>query len=159
LWLPADGRLLWQLAELANAHGDVKTAAAVMDGCVTEFGMSSPELRKRRQVLRAAAEQLADKPLLGGDGAKAAHEGHAGILRPRSRRPLARHFDQAAMPPISDRGVNPLPWALLTETLLPRGDFKPAFPKYLQELNGKQVSLTGFMQPLGEDLEVSAFML
>src|SRR5207248_3172631 len=32
LWLPADGRLLWQLAELANAHGDVKTAAAIMDG-------------------------------------------------------------------------------------------------------------------------------
>src|SRR6185295_16567000 len=51
LWLPADGRLLWQLAELANAHGDVRTAAAIMDGCVTEFAMSAPELRRRRQVL------------------------------------------------------------------------------------------------------------
>src|SRR5262249_13839200 len=30
LWLPADPRLLWQLAELANAHGDVRTAAAIM---------------------------------------------------------------------------------------------------------------------------------
>src|SRR5262249_33449005 len=38
LVLPSDGRLLWQLAELANAHGDVKTAAAMMDGCVTAFG-------------------------------------------------------------------------------------------------------------------------
>src|SRR5262249_44406140 len=27
LWLPADGRLLWQLGELANAFGDVRTAA------------------------------------------------------------------------------------------------------------------------------------
>src|SRR5262249_46041088 len=26
LWLPSDGRLLWQLAELANAHGDVRQA-------------------------------------------------------------------------------------------------------------------------------------
>src|SRR5262249_206634 len=46
LWLPADARLLWQLAELANAHGDVKTAAAIMDGCVTEFGLHAPELRQ-----------------------------------------------------------------------------------------------------------------
>ena len=27
LWLPADGRLLWQLGELASAHGDVASAA------------------------------------------------------------------------------------------------------------------------------------
>src|SRR5262249_1638240 len=46
LWLPADGRLLWQLGELANAYGDVRTAAAMLDGCVTAFGMSQPELRK-----------------------------------------------------------------------------------------------------------------
>src|SRR5439155_1205836 len=34
LWLPADGPLLWQLAELANAHGDFKNGAAMMEGCV-----------------------------------------------------------------------------------------------------------------------------
>src|SRR5262249_25756386 len=33
LWLPADGRVLWQLAELAAAHGDVGSAAAMADGC------------------------------------------------------------------------------------------------------------------------------
>src|SRR2546429_240416 len=32
LWLPADGRLLWLLGELAASHGDVRTAAAIMDG-------------------------------------------------------------------------------------------------------------------------------
>src|SRR5262245_24586244 len=37
LWLPSDGRLLWLLGELANAHGDVRTAAAIMEGVVTEF--------------------------------------------------------------------------------------------------------------------------
>src|SRR5207244_12411947 len=30
VWLPGDGRLLWLLAELADAHGDVRTAAALM---------------------------------------------------------------------------------------------------------------------------------
>ena len=29
--------MLWQLGELANAHGDVATAAAILEGCVTEF--------------------------------------------------------------------------------------------------------------------------
>ena len=50
LWLPADGRLLWQLAELANVHGDPRTAAAMMDGCVTQFAMNIPELRQHRQL-------------------------------------------------------------------------------------------------------------
>src|SRR5439155_3858329 len=35
---------------------------------------------------------------------------------------------------------------------------RPNFPKYLRELDGKQVSLTGFMQPLTEELEVSSFL-
>ena len=38
LWLPADGPLLWQLAELANAHGDFRNGAAMMEGCVVKFG-------------------------------------------------------------------------------------------------------------------------
>src|SRR5207245_9632271 len=58
LWLPADGPLLWQLAELANAHGDFKNAAAMMEGCVTTFGMANPTLRKHRQILRDAAEKI-----------------------------------------------------------------------------------------------------
>src|SRR5207245_833790 len=57
LWLPQDGRLLWQLAELANATGDVKTAAAMMDGCVTQFGLNDPELRRHRQRTRAATDE------------------------------------------------------------------------------------------------------
>ena len=55
-------------------------------------------------------------------------------------------------------GINGLPWALLADTTVDR-HFKPTFPKYLQELDGKQVSLTGFMQPLGEDVELGSFML
>lgn len=150
LWLPADGRLLWQLAELAAAHGDVKIAAAIMDGCVTEFGMSDTELRKHRQLTRAAADALEN-------GTATPHEGHLGGLKTRSRRPLVGTLNVADLPPIDPNGVNALPWVVLAETQLPR-EFKPMFPKYLKELDGKRISLSGFMQPLGEDIELSAFM-
>ncbi len=156
LWLPADGKLLWQLGELAAVHGDVRTAAAIMDGCVTEFGMRSPELRAHRQANRAAADELAKSG--GGSVPKTAHSGHAVGLKPRSSRPLADHLDEAALPPISATGVNALPWSVLADTSVGR-PFKVTFPKYLRELDGKQVALTGFMQPLGDDLDTSAFML
>jgi tetratricopeptide (TPR) repeat protein len=151
LWLPGDGRLLWQLGELANAHGDVKTGAAIMDGCVTEFGLNDAALRKHRQVSRAAADASEQ-------GTAPTHEGHLGGLKTRSRRPLVGQFNLAELPPIDAKGVNALPWAVLAETQVNR-DFKPTFPKYLKELDGKTISLAGFMQPLGEDAELSTFML
>ncbi len=154
LWLPADGRLLWQLAELANAYGDVRNAASIMDGCVTEFGLHAADLRRHRQLTRTAADAL---PPAGG-GAKTDHEGHVGGLAPRSRRPLATRLDTAELPPISADGINPLPWTVLAETTVD-SKFRPTFPKYLKELDGKQISLSGFMQPLGEDLELGSFML
>lgn len=151
LWLPADGRLLWQLGELAAAHGDVKTAAAILDGCVTEFGMNDAELRKHRQLARVAADALEN-------GTATPHEGHLGGLKTRSRRPLLNRLNVADLPPIDASGVNAIPWALMAETEVGR-EFKPAFPKYLKELDGKQIALAGFMQPLGDDIELSAFML
>jgi tetratricopeptide (TPR) repeat protein len=154
LWLPADARLLWQLAELASAHGDVKTAAAIMDGCVNEFALRHEDLRAHRQAQRAAADELAKQ----GDDAKTTHQGHAGLIKPRSRRPLAAHLDESALPPINEKGVTPLPWAVLAETTLDK-KFKPSFAKYLKELDGKQIALSGFMQPLGEELESGSFML
>jgi hypothetical protein len=158
LWLPADGRVLWQLAELANAHGDVRTAAAIMDGCVSEFGMRSAELRRHRQATRALADELAKVLLPGADRLKAAHEGHISVLRPRSKRPLENRFDTSHLPPVSPTNVNPLPWAVLAQTTVAK-DFRPRFPKYLQDLDGKQIELSGFMQRLGEDLDISSFML
>jgi hypothetical protein len=143
--------LLWQLAELANAHGDVRNAAAMMDGCVTSFGMGSPQLRKHRRLVRAAAEALPKT------AAKSQHEeGHSGIAF-RSKRPLISKLDHAPLPAISDAGVNVLPWEVLAETTVDK-KFRPTFPRYLQELAGKQVMITGFMQPLRDDLEVRAFM-
>lgn len=146
LWLPADGRLLWQLGELAGAHGDVKMSAAILEGCVSEFGMNTPELRRHRQLTRAAAE------------IKTAHGEHLGGLKTRSRRPLLGRLNRAELPPIQPNGVNALPWELLGETQVNR-DFKPTFSQYLKDLDGKQVTLAGFMRPLKDDLEVASFML
>ncbi|MCI0637759.1 MAG: DUF3299 domain-containing protein [Gemmataceae bacterium] len=154
LWLPADGLLLWQLAELANAHGDVKNAAAMLDGCVLQFQMNHAELRRHRQLVRAAADELPKTAV----GAKEPHETkHAGTIAFRSKRPLISKLDTTPLPPISDTGVNALPWDLLGETAVD-AKFRPTFARYLRELDGKQVSLTGFMQPLRDDLELGSFL-
>jgi hypothetical protein len=153
LWLPADPRLLWQLAELANAHGDVRTAAAMMDGCV-EFGLRTPELLEHRRLARAAAEALGARPK---PGDKATHDEHAAAFKTRSARPLASKLDQAALPPIDKDGVNAIPWSVVAETTVDRR-YRPTFGRYLRELNGRTISLTGYMQPLGEDLDAGAFL-
>ncbi|MCI0683777.1 MAG: DUF3299 domain-containing protein, partial [Gemmataceae bacterium] len=154
LWLPADGPLLWQLAELANAHGDLRTAAAMLDGCVVQFAMNHPELRRRRQMLREAVDNLPKLQV----GDKTQHEDkHAGTLAFRSKRPLLSRLDNAPLPPVSDTGTNELPWQLFADTVVD-AKFRPTFAKYLHELAGKEVAINGFMQPLRADPEMTGFM-
>ena len=154
LWLPADARLLWQVAELAGTHGDVGTAAAILDGCVTEFGLRAPLLLDHRRAARAAAAALS-----GTAPDKTTHQqNHVAVFKPRSSRPLVHKSDLPSLPAVDPNGVNALPWALLTDTALDR-QYKPTFPAYLKELDGKKVELTGYMQPLGSDLTCAAFML
>src|SRR5262249_33176835 len=155
LWLPGDPRLLWQLAELANAHGDVGVAAAILDGCVTEFGLRSPELHAHRKAARAAADALAGKK---GPAGKKEHEAHALAFKPRSSRPLVSKAGLAALPPIDARGVNQLAWEVIAETTVDR-QARPTFAKYLRELDGKRVVLRGHVQPLGDNTDLGAFML
>lgn len=149
LWVPADGRLLWQLGELANAHGDVRTAAAILDGCVTEFALGAEDVRKHRLVYRAAADELAKNP---------EHEGHKLTLKTKSMRPLVKAFDESTLPAIKADGVNLLPWPVLGATTTD-GKGRPLFIKYLAELDGKTVTINGFMQPLRDELTVSGFLL
>jgi tetratricopeptide (TPR) repeat protein len=153
LWLPADARLLWQLAELANAHGDIRTAAAMLDGCV-EFGLRASELIDHRRALRNAAEAAGPRTKIGD---KATHEEHAAAFKTRSSRPLASKLDQASLPPIDKDGINAIPWSVIGETTVDRR-YHPTFAKYLRELNGRTIRLTGFMQPLNEDPEPAAFL-
>jgi tetratricopeptide (TPR) repeat protein len=156
LWLPGDGPVLWQLAELANYYGDFGSAAAMMDGCVTQYGMSDRQMQLRRQMTRAAAD--AQRKQLE-KIAKAEHgQEQIGTLKAQSKRPLIAHFDQSSLPPISAKSANGLPWGLIAETTRDK-QMKPTFPKYLKDLEGKLVTISGFMQPIGEDLDISAMML
>jgi hypothetical protein len=156
LWLPGDGRLLWQLAELAAAQGDLAIAAGIMDGCVNEFGLKDPELRSRRQRMREAADKLATQSA--GYGMNADHEGHVSGFRPKSKRPLVVKLDETTLPRIQPNGVTPLVWSILAETTLDR-HFQPTFPPYLRDLNGRTVSLEGYLQPIGDDVELTSFLL
>ncbi|HJZ92688.1 MAG TPA: tetratricopeptide repeat protein [Gemmataceae bacterium] len=151
LWLPADARLLWQLGELANAHGDVRTAAAILEGVVTEFAFTTPEVRERRKLYRAAADEIARLP-------DSEHAKYRGDVVFKSTRPITRQFDPASLPEIRPDGVNFLPWPVLAETVIDK-PFRPRFLKHLEKLDGKQVALTGFMQPVTTDVEASGFML
>ena len=68
-----------------------------------------------------------------------------------------RRFDHAALPPIDPKGVNAIPWSVISETVLDN-KYRPTFTKYLKELDGKQVQLNGYMQPLDEEQDVNAFL-
>lgn len=151
VWLPNDARLLWLLAELANAHGDVRTAAALMEGVVTEYALTTPEARERRRLYRAAADEIAKLP-------DSEHARYRGDIVFKSPRAVGRTLDSATLPAIRPDGVNPLPWAVLAETAVER-PFRPRFHKHLQQLDGKTVALTGFMQPVSMDPVVTGFML
>ncbi len=145
LWLPNDGRLLWQLGELANAFGDVRTAANLLDGCVTEFALESPDLRSRRLLYRAAAD----------DAEKAdAHPATRGTISFKSSRALVRAIDPTRLPTVKPDGVNALVWVAVGETEL-GAKGRPTFLKYIDDLDGKRISVTGFITPgaaRGEEL-------
>ncbi len=151
LWLPGDARLLWLLGETANVHGDARTAAAILEGVVTEFAFTAPPARERRQEFRSAADAIAKLP-------DSEHAKYRGDIAFKSNRPLIRTLDAAVLPAIRPDGVNPLPWAVLAETAIEK-PFRPKFHAHLKKLDGKRVSLTGFMQPVTADLEVGGFML
>lgn len=151
LWLPADGRLLWLLGELSNQHDDIRTAASILEGVVTEFALTSTEAREHRKLYRAAADEIAKLP-------DSEHAKYRGDITFKSTRPIARTIDAATLPAIRPDGVNLLPWAVISETIVDK-PFRPKFHKHLELLNGKKVALTGYMQPVTMDIEVSGFML
>jgi len=151
LWLPGDGRLLWLLGELANAHGDVRTAAAILEGVVTEFALTAPDARERRKLYRGAADDIAKLP-------DSEHAKYKGDIAFKSARPVSRTLDAASLPAIRPDGVNALPWTVLAETVVEK-PFRPRFHKHVTQLDGRKVSLTGFMQPINMDVTVSGFMM
>ncbi len=137
LALPFDARLLWQLAEIAHAFGDVRTAANLLDGAVVELGLSSEDARTRRARFRAAADALAKKD---------DHAVHKGTLKFASSRVFQSLIDETKLPKVDPNGINPLPWSALAETTLTK-KFEPKFLKYVVDVDGRSVRFTGFLRP------------
>lgn len=150
LWLPGDGRVLWLLGEVAYETGDLRTAANILDGCVSDFVMKSESLREHRQKYRTAVEVLEKKNEHAKPDAKLF----------KSNRALAKLLDESKLPAIDAKGVNPLPWAALSETTIGR-PFKPKHLAYVEKLDGLKVTMTGAMRPTGGEKggELSSFIL
>ncbi len=161
LWFPTDGRLLWQLGELAAVYGDLGTATIILEACVGEFGLADQQLRHSRQALLAAFQARGQMPV-GQASQQDAHSAHAGAgqLVFKSRRPLIqRTLDPRNLPPVRQGQNHLIVWQLLAETAMDPRRFKPTYHAYLQKLEGEQITLTGFMQPLTDDLECTSFLL
>jgi len=141
LWLPNDPRVLWQLAEVAHSLGDARTAANLMDGAVGEFGLGNAAARERRKAFRQAADELDTKD---------DHKKPFGGIKFASSRVFPRRFDAAKLPKIDPNGTNPMPWAALDETEVAK-PFEPKYLPYVGDLDGKTVSITGFLQPTRRD--------
>ena len=151
LWLPADGFLVWQLAELANAHGDVRTASSLLEGAVGEYGIGVGDIRERRRLYKEAADEIAKK-------ADSEHERYRGDVKFASNRPLVRRFDPSQLPAIQPKGVNPLSWAQLADTAVDK-PFKLRPTPYLDKLDGLRVTITGYQFSASEEIELESFLL
>lgn len=160
LSLPADGRLLWQLGELAAAYGDLRAGADLLEICVGEYGLNEPTLFQHKAALKAAFEASLREQPQDLNSQKMSHSAHGGGtgLAFKSRFPLLREpLDVRSLPPINKTGITSLAWPVLLDTRLERG--QPTFADYLKELDGRQITLTGFMQPLFDELDTTAFLV
>jgi hypothetical protein len=151
LWFPADPLLLMQIAEISNASGDPEVALAMMDGCVTEFGLREGMLLEHRRVLKEYVQ-----------GRKTAkdekHQDHKSWFLPKSLRPFALDKMELDLPPIKANALNLLPWLVLAQTQVDRKALAQ-YPAYLKQLENQKVQIEGHMQPVGEEHESSTFLL
>ena len=76
----------------------------------------------------------------------------------RSLRPLKQESWNIGLPKVNVEGWNALPWFVLSQTQIGKKGV-PAYPEYIRQLEGKKVTLDGFMQPVGEDSESNVFLL
>jgi len=116
---------------LANAHGDVRNAANMLEGCVVQFGMQNPTLRKRRKCY-AICGQPADA-----EGREEHLEKHVGTIAFRSRRALVSKMDLLPLLPIDGQGHHPIPWNCLTRRKIANA-FQGRFRSTVQELEASR---------------------
>ena len=113
-----------------------------------DFGFKGEAARERRKAIRTAADEAAKTE---------DHTKPFGGVKFVSKRLFPKRFDVASLPKIDPKKANPLPWAALDETEIGK-KFDVKFLPYVAELDGKTVTLSGFIQPQKAD-EVTEFLL
>jgi hypothetical protein len=58
LWYPSDERLLWQLAELYNANGEIRAADQLFDQVIRDLHIESQEARDHRTIVKERVEWI-----------------------------------------------------------------------------------------------------
>jgi hypothetical protein len=144
---PSDAFLLWQLAEATAASGDIRTAARLMEGCVTDLAINSKPARERHKDFQKAVDKLE----------KAEEHAKPSITEFTSVRLLPKKFNAGTLSKVSKEKPNTLPWAALDDTTIGK-KFSVSVIDFVKELDGQPVSLSGFIQPIRAD-EFSEFMV
>ncbi len=146
LWFPSDPRLLAQTGVLCAVVGDVRQAALILEGAVSEFGVRDPLVMK----LRSVCKDIAAKP---GD-----HKPHQALVKYRSTRPLEDNSELPDLPSIVPGIRTEVPWIVFSKTKLgPKRE--PDFPRFLKSIDGTEVVMEGYLQPFGENLDTGVFLL
>jgi len=151
-WFPQDGRLLWLLAELAATDGELRMAANLLEGCIAEYALDSPEARRRRQQAKDLVAILDQEQKL---------TQRTGRFAYRSPRVFQRWLDPASLPRHRPGTVHPIPWALLSESELSPTGLVQLVP-YLADLEGEWIRLAGYIAPIGlsnKGEELTEFLL
>jgi hypothetical protein len=145
---PSDAFLLWQLAEATASSGDVQTAARLMEGCVTDLAISSKPARERHKELQKEVDRLEKAEQ---------HAKTTATVEFASVRLLPKKFDASSLPKVSKEKPNTLVWAALDDTTIGK-KFSVTAIDFVKQLDGQQVSLSGFVQPIRAD-EFSEFVV
>ena len=145
---PSDAFLLWQLAEATASTGDLRTAARMMEGCVTDLAISSKPARERHKELQKEVDRLEKAEQ---------HAKTTTTIEFASTRLLPKKFDASTLPKVDKTRQNVLPWAALDDTVLGK-KFSITVIDFVKQLDGQPVSLSGYIQPIRAD-EFSEFIL
>ncbi len=146
LWFPADPGLLAQAGVLCAVVGDVRQAGLILEGAVSEFGVRDPVVMRLRSVCKEIGAKQTD------------HKPHQSLVKYRSTRPIEDSSELPDLPAIVPGMRTEVPWIVFSKTRLgPRRE--PEFPKFLKSLDGTEVSVEGYLQPFGENLDAGIFLL
>ena len=139
LLVPGDALLQLLVACRARDLGDPHGAIILVDGVAGESGIRNELVAKLRAELAPRVTAAAK--------ASGAHLSHPTDLY-RSDAPFAPNESLIVLPPVQN-GVQPLPWALLGQSRMQKGNLRHS--DILHKIDGKTIEIVGSTHFLGEE--------